>query len=95
MIEEHNAEYERGEQTWYKGINQFTDLTVEEFKDQYLKIIPVKGLQSAPRHVDLPDDSTPAAMDWREKGAVLSVKNQGKCGSSYAFSAVSINSKFF
>jgi len=75
--------------TYKKGLNQFSDLTGLEFKQIYAS--GYKGNKvRAPKYdkVDYSILNLPTSVDWRTKGAVTAIKDQGQCGSCWAFSAV-------
>lgn len=88
-IEKHNINYNNGLESYYLGINQFTDLTDDEFTRIYLTY-----QKSELKNVEFERPTTtapPASIDWIKKGAVLGVKDQGQCNAYWAFSAVSEN----
>ncbi|CAN4095357.1 unnamed protein product [Withania somnifera] len=75
------------------GLTKFADLTNDEYRSIYLgtkssgdrrKLMKKKS----DRYLPKVGDSLPESIDWREKGALVGVKDQGSCGSCWAFSAV-------
>ncbi len=81
----HNLDYT---QNFTMGINQFTDLTPEEFKEQYVGGLKVQLGSYGCGSFSSSASDAPSSIDWRDKGAVNPVRDQGQCGSCWAFSAV-------
>ena len=74
---------------FWLGVNQFADLSTEDFKaNKGFK--PISGekvpITTGFKYENLSVSALPTTVDWRTKGAVTPIKNQGQCGNVHFWS---------
>merc|ERR1712234_6623 len=99
-----NAEYKKGESSFFEALNEFSDLPEDEFREQKTGMHVDFGtgmLQPLPeQRVDEASEmyfdqfrysrtSVPDSYNAIWDGVVSPIKNQGKCGSCVAFASMS------
>ena len=87
-IQRHNDEADLGLHTFRLGMNQYGDLELYEFQRLFnfskRKVqTPLNSTKS-----DILTHSIPDSIDWRTRGYVTAVKDQGSCESGWAFAAI-------
>lgn len=92
VIVEHNR---RPGVTHKFGINEFADLTDGEIPRGYVKRSSAATATSRRRLAEIlsdmkPVSELPPSVDWRGKGVTTPVKNQGMCGSCWAFASTAV-----
>lgn len=86
FIDEHNS----ADRQYKLGLNRFADLTNEEYRSMFVggridRKTRLMSRRASDRYAFKAGEELPESVDWRKKGAVAPVKDQGQCGMAFLF----------
>lgn len=85
-------DFNKKNSTFKMGLNEFSDLSIDELKKRFNVNIDIKNVIENIKHANKSDTNKARiisdTVNWATSGYMSPIQNQGDCGSCYTFSAV-------